>query len=65
MTVRTGSTEPAWPTKKGAKIIEYSGLDATTLVAPPVEDAPPRLPPDLEDRYGNRYWEPRDVYLTP
>ena len=57
MTVRTGSTEPTWPTKKGAKLIEYSELDGTTLVAPPEEDPTPRLPPDIDDRYGNRYWE--------
>lgn len=57
MTVRTGGTEPSWPTKKGAKLIEYSGLDDTTLVAPPVDPTPPRLPPELEDRYGNRYWD--------
>ena len=56
MTVRTGSTEPTWPTKKGAKIIEYSELDGTTLVAPPEEDPTPRLPPDIEDRYDNKYW---------
>lgn len=61
MTVRTGSTEPTWPTKKGAKLIEYSGLDDTTLVAPPADDPTPRLPPDLEDRYGNRYWDPNDL----
>lgn len=57
MTVRTGSTEPTWPTKKGAKLIEYSELDGSTLVAPPNDPTPPRLPPDIEDRYGNRYWE--------
>lgn len=56
MTVRTGATEPAWPTKKGAKIIEYSELDAATLVAPPVDDPTPDLPPDIDDRYANRYW---------
>lgn len=61
MTVRTGSTEPAWPTKKGAKLIEYSELDGATLVAAPPSDEPPRLPPELEERYGNRYWDLRDM----
>lgn len=58
MTVRTGSTEPVWPTKAGAKVIEYSELDDTTLVAPPVEDPAPTLPPNIRDRYANRYWDP-------
>lgn len=55
MTVRTGTTEPTWPTKNGAKLIEYSGMDGTTLVAPPVDDEPPRLPPEIEERYNLRY----------
>ena len=58
MTVRTGSTEPNWPTKSGAKVIEYSGLDGEIVA--PVEDTPPRLPPDIEERYGNRYWDLTD-----
>lgn len=61
MTVRTGTTEPAWPEKNGAKLIEYSGLDGTTLVAPPADTEPQRLPPDIADRYGNRYWDPDDL----
>lgn len=65
MTVRTGGIEPDWPTKKGAKLIEYSELGDTTLVAPPVENEPPRLPPDIEDRYGNRYWDSSDPLRIP
>lgn len=61
MTVRTGNTEPTWPEKKGAKLIEYSELDDTTLVAPPVTPTRPRLPPDLEERYGDSYWDPDTI----
>lgn len=55
MTVKTGATEPAWPTKKGAKIIEYSELGDSTLVAPPSDPTPPDLPPPIKDRYGPKY----------
>jgi len=55
MTVRTGATEPVWPEKKGAKLIEYSELEGTTLVAPPVSDPAPQLPPDLDDRYNIKH----------
>jgi len=61
MTVRAGNTEPTWPTKKGAKLIEYSELGDTALVAPEETPTKPRLPPDLEDRYGNAYWDPNDL----
>lgn len=61
MTVRTGNTEPVWPTKNGAKLIEYSELGDTTLVAPPATPPRPRLPPDLEERYGDAYWDPEVI----
>lgn len=51
MTVRTGKTEPKWPTKPGAKVIEYSELESVAVaVAPPVA-TPPTLPPEIEKRY--------------
>ena len=54
MTVKTSNVEPTWPTSDGAKVIEYSGLDDTTVAPEATETTTTtkRLPPDLEDRYG-------------
>lgn len=60
MAVYSGQTEPVWPTKKGARVVEYSDLAGTAIAAPPEDTTPPQLPPDIDDRYGRRYNYSRD-----
>ena len=55
MTVRTGATEPTWPEKEGAKVIEYSVVGASAAAPAEDTDTPPRLPPEVEDRYDLKF----------
>ena len=61
MSVRTGQTEPLWPTAEGARIIEYSLAEAVAVAPEPPPKAPDTtLPPEIEDRYWDG-WKPRTI----
>jgi hypothetical protein len=46
---RSGTTEPDWPAKEGATVIEEADLSGTPT---PTTTPPPTVPPGTTDRYG-------------
>lgn len=48
--VKTGDTEPLWPTTEGAQVVEYSYGGVTPPTTPP--DPTPTFPPDVGGEYG-------------